>query len=102
MVCIRLATLCLLLACTAAGQEFRALLEGTIADPTGAAIPFAQVTVTNAATSVKRFDKTDAAGHYVFQFLAPGSYVLSAAAAGFRTVVQEGITLGANQRVLLD
>src|SRR5579864_392057 len=94
----RIALLGLLLAGPVAAQEFRALLEGTVTDPTGAVIPFAKVTLTSATTSVKRFSNADAAGHFVFQFLPPGNYALSAGAAGFRTVLREGVTLETNQR----
>ena len=82
-------------------QEFRATLQGTVTDPSKAALVEAAVTLKNTGTGVERGAKTDNAGHYIFQFLAPGNYELSVKAAGFKTEVRGGIglSLGDNTRV---
>ncbi len=83
-------------------QEFRATLQGTIYDPTQAAIPQASVTLRGTLTGLERSDRADESGHYSFSFLPPGTYSLTVAAAGFRTVLQESIVLGVSSNVRLD
>src|SRR6185295_16590059 len=82
-------------------QEFRATLQGTVTDPSNAALVEAAVSLKNVGTGGERTAKTDNAGHYIFQFLPPGSYELSIKAAGFKTEVRGGIglSLGDNTRV---
>jgi len=63
-----------------------ASLSGTVADPTGAVIPKAVVTVTSTQTGAKRSDTSDAQGRYTISQLPPGSYSLSAQVVGFNDV----------------
>jgi hypothetical protein len=55
-----------------------------VTDQTGAAIPGASVTATEAATGTARRVDTDRAGHYIVDGLAAGNYRLEALAPGFR------------------
>jgi Carboxypeptidase regulatory-like domain/TonB dependent receptor len=66
-------------------------LSGTVTDTSQAAIPNAQVTLINIATSVARTVATDAAGFYTAPDLLPGSYEMTAAAPGFTTQLRTGI-----------
>ncbi len=66
-------------------------LAGYVADPSGAVIPGATVTITNSATGIKRTVVTDAQGHYVISGLDVGVYNLSAKANGFKSSVQTGV-----------
>src|SRR5688500_15750537 len=95
------AALCLFAALLPA-QEFRATLQGNILDPTAASIPGAEVVLRNADTAVERKGQADASGHYLFQFLPPGNYLLTTKAAGFKTDVREGIKLSLGENVRLD
>ena len=61
-------------------QEFRATVQGTISDQSGASVPGANVVLTNIGTGVESRASTNAAGLYAFQFLQPGSYRLTATA----------------------
>lgn len=63
-------------------------IAGTVTDPTGAAIPGATVTVTNAGTGVTQTVKTGPAGDYRVGLLPPGQYKVQIAASGFRTTQQ--------------
>jgi hypothetical protein len=56
---------------------------GTITDPTGALIPGAAVTVTNAAAGIRLAATTNADGSYVIQNVPPGTYSVTAAKQGF-------------------
>ncbi len=82
-------------------QEFRATLQGSVADQSDARIPGAQVTLTNTGTGVVQTTSANESGLYVFQFLAPGAYRLEATSEGFKTNVVDNIQLsvGQNQRV---
>src|SRR5689334_4106069 len=92
----------LLLARSLSAQEFRALLQGTVKDPTGAVIPHARVVLRNPSAGLERTIVADRAGHYVFQLLPPGDYTLTVQASGFRTTTQGNIMLQTNERIRLD
>ncbi len=73
---------------TASGTIF-----GSISDPTGAAIPGANVTATNTATNAQRTTKTNGAGEYRFDLLPVGDYVIHVEAGGFSPSNTSGVTL---------
>lgn len=58
-------------------------LKGQVADPSGAVIPQAQVTVTEANGKTAATATADATGAYVIQGLAPGNYTVTATSPGF-------------------
>jgi hypothetical protein len=58
-------------------------ISGTVTDMSGAAVPGATVTVTNSATGAARTVRTDAAGRYVADGLAAGTYRVEARSRGF-------------------
>src|ERR1700681_3103816 len=74
-------------------QVVGGMILGTIADPFGAVIPKAQVSIKNLATGTTRATVTDAAGFYAAPNLLPGAYEVTVSASGFGTEVQTGITL---------
>jgi hypothetical protein len=92
----------LLIGCAAYAQEFRATLQGTITDPSNAAIPGAVATLRNLDTGIERSDAADPAGHYLFGFLLPGRYSLNVKSEGFKTYAQDEIVLSLNQVARLD
>ena len=59
-------------------------ISGTIADPTGAMIPGAMVTITNAALGTQFNVISDMQGHYTFPNVPVGRYTLSATLSGFK------------------
>jgi len=99
---ITLAVLTCLFAFGLQAQEFRATLQGTITDPSQAAVPKAPVTLKNVETGIERKLETDDAGHYLFQFVPPGNYTVTVAAAGFKTTVRENVALSLNDNIRLD
>ncbi|MBI1790185.1 MAG: carboxypeptidase regulatory-like domain-containing protein, partial [Acidobacteria bacterium] len=70
-------------------------VKGTVFDATGAVVPSAAVTAINLATGVENRRETTGAGLYVIAPLPAGTYRLTAAAAGFRTLVQENVVVDA-------
>src|SRR6185437_6013641 len=61
-----------------------ASIQGTVTDPTGAAIPNAKVTFTNTGTHATRTTATDGSGIYSLPNIPVGAYSLSIAAQGFQ------------------
>jgi Carboxypeptidase regulatory-like domain len=67
------------------GQASDGNLVGIILDPSGSAVPNANVELANVATGVKSLTKTDAAGEYRFNNVLVGTYNITVTAAGFTT-----------------
>jgi Carboxypeptidase regulatory-like domain/TonB-dependent Receptor Plug Domain len=84
---------------TADSQTVSGSIRGTVADPSGSVVAGAAVQLTNQLTKQVRKFKTDDTGTFLFPNLVPGSYDLGIAQAGFKTFVQNGITVSAQERV---
>src|ERR1035441_9757137 len=103
MFCRILSKLCLLFVVSAiAWAQGSGTISGTVADPSGALIPSAKITVTEVSTGISRTGFSGAAGYYVLNSLRPTEYLLSASAPGFRDFTQKGITLLADQSITLN
>ena len=76
---------------------FTATLSGSVADPTGAAVNGAKVTVTSVELGFSRTYSTKDTGLYTFTFLPASVYTLDVEASGFKHYKQAGITLAAGQ-----
>lgn len=74
-----LGTLCIF------GQGNSGVVNGTVADSTGAVIPGASVTLTNSVSGFTRTTQTDAEGNFSFYNVPFHQYRLKAALPGFRT-----------------
>lgn len=72
---------------------------GTVTDSTGAVIPGANVTVTNAATNVSNKTVSSSSGDYNVPSLIPGLYRVTVEATGFSKSVTTGIVLAVDQKV---
>ena len=72
-------------------------LTGTVADPSGAVIPGATISIVNTQTGAARDVVSDTQGRYTMQQLTPGTYTLTAKASGFADVVMAGVELLVNQ-----
>ncbi|MBV9032958.1 MAG: carboxypeptidase regulatory-like domain-containing protein [Acidobacteriaceae bacterium] len=66
---------------------------GTVTDPSGSAVPNAQVTLTNLGTSEKRTETTNSEGLYQFVNVIPGQYSVEIAQAGFNRLVRSPVTV---------
>ena len=76
-----------------------ATLSGSITDPSGAAVPKAQVTVRALATGVDRVVTSDSAGNYSVPSLQPGNYSVTVQASGFANYQLATVTLDVDQSV---
>jgi hypothetical protein len=72
-------------------------LTGTVADPSGAVIPGATISIVNTQTGAARDAVTDAQGRYTMERLTPGTYTLTAKSPGFADMVIAGVELLVNQ-----
>src|SRR6266513_1485721 len=72
-------------------------IVGNVLDPSGAVIPNAKVTATEAGKGFSRTAATDSSGYYVLDSLRPAQYNLTVEATGFHTFDQKGVTLLADQ-----
>src|SRR5690348_12648495 len=82
-VCVRFAVVVfasLALAVGAWGQ-YNASIQGTVTDPSGAAVPNAKVTVTNQATGVSSQASTSTTGFYRIGQLPPGNETVTVSGA---------------------
>ena len=78
---------------TLANAQSTAVLNGTVTDASGAAIPRAKVIATNERTGVQVTSQTDSSGAYLFPSLAIGSYKVEVTASGFQKSVIADLTL---------
>ena len=83
-------------------QQDRGSIVGTILDSSGAAIPNASLVVQNQETGGRRELTTDANGLFVAPELPIGVYRVTASFQGFKTKVQEGISVRVSDRVRLE
>ncbi len=74
-----------------------ATLHGHVADPSGALIPGARVTIANSAGVPVKTMKADASGAYEARGLAPGSYFVQVSFAGFAPFQSPAIQLAPGQ-----
>lgn len=81
------------LAGATAHAQFRASIQGTVTDPTGAVIPNAQVTLKDNATNATQTATSNASGVYNFGQLAPDTYTVTATASGFTKKVLNNVTI---------
>ena len=68
---------------------------GTVSDQSGAVIPNAKVSVTDVDRGITKTVTTNSTGAYRIDFLLTGNYKVSVSAPGFKTYVQNGVTLNA-------
>jgi len=94
--------LALIFSFPATAQRLTGTLRGQVFDPTGAAVPNAQVTATNQETGVSVRITTTSAGTYSFPSLIPGLYRVGVEAKGFKNFLATDITVIANQDNVAD
>ena len=92
-VILAVAAVALLIPSVSHAQQLTATLNGTAYDPTGAAIPNANVEIKNVATGDIRRTVTNAAGYFTVTALPPGTYTATITAEGFAPWQQTGIVL---------
>ncbi len=74
-------------------QTFRGTILGTVADPSGAVIAGAKVTVKNTGTGLERTTETSGDGSYSLPELPIGTYNVTITQQGFQTFLATGVTV---------
>jgi hypothetical protein len=75
-------------------------ITGTVVDPSGAAIPNAQVQVTDQATgNVTRETTSDGSGNFRALNVAPGTYKIKVSAPGMEELDRGGVVLDQDQNL---
>ena len=82
--------------------ETTSAIVGSVADPSGAAIPGATVIVTNVENGLKRSVKTDDSGRFSFPQLKPGTYSVRAAADRFESQQNNNVSASLGQKQTVD
>ena len=91
-----------LLAGAGAQSGTSSALAGTVTDNSGALIPHATVTATDANTKTTRTGETDASGHYLLSQINPATYQITVAASGFSVASSEATPVGVGGTVTVN
>ena len=83
-------------------QTWNSHLEGTVLDPSGAAVPAASLELRNSATGQVRQTQTGVNGFYSFPLLPVGNYELEIAKTRFVSKVVRGLVLRVGETARVD
>jgi outer membrane receptor protein involved in Fe transport len=78
-----------------------AQLSGTVHDQSGAVIPNATVTISDASRGFSRTTASDGQGNYKLLLLPPGTYTITASYTGFNTFVDKNVVLNIGDQAQL-
>ncbi|HLV88939.1 MAG TPA: carboxypeptidase regulatory-like domain-containing protein [Candidatus Sulfotelmatobacter sp.] len=81
----------------AAQSSLGGSVNGTVSDPTGAAVANATVQLRSNATGVAETTTTSSAGQFVFPVVLVGEYTLRVSGSGFADAVLKGVTVVPNK-----
>jgi len=84
------------------GQAVFGNIFGTVTDPSGAAVPGAEVTIEDVQRGARYTTATNASGNFTRTNLQAGEYRVMIQAGGFKTFIQDNVTLGVDQAVRVD
>ena len=97
-----LLSLVLLLTCLAGHAQQNSTITGTVFDKNGAAVPGAEVTLTQQQTGFVSKANSNDSGNFTFNGLNVGTYDLKASAKGFNAYVEKGIIVNVSQTTRVD
>ena len=84
----------------ATAQETRGTIQGTVRDAQGV-VPGANVTITSLDTQASQQLITNGSGYFEAPLLQPGTYQVTVAMTGFKTLSQTGLVLAVGQQLSL-
>ncbi len=82
-------------------QATNGSIQGDVTDAGGASLPGAAVEADETNTGLVHNAVTDSSGHFDFQSLQPGGYVVKVSKTGFATLVQENLNLTVGRTISL-
>lgn len=77
-------------------------ITGSVLDPSGGAVPEAEVVVRHSGTGVERHAMTDARGRFLAEALPVGTYDVEVTTAGFKRAIRTGLQLTVADRLAVD
>jgi hypothetical protein len=80
-----------LLASVAFAQNYRGRVQGTVTDSSAAVVAGAKVTLLDVNKGIETVRETSPSGQYLFDFVDPGTYTLTAELVGFNKYTQQNI-----------
>jgi hypothetical protein len=83
-------------------QVDRAVLEGSVTDPTGGIVPGAKVSILHVATGISQDRHTNSNGYYRFPGLQVGFYTVTVTNNSFKTKIVDNVELLVGQSHTLD
>jgi hypothetical protein len=83
-------------------QSTDATVSGLVLDPSGRAIPDAEILILNDATGVRYPSATNKEGLYTVSILPPGQYRVQVSKGGFKTIIKPGVILNIEGAVVLN
>src|ERR1700747_2157700 len=89
--------LVLVLVSAANAQTFRGAINGTVTDPSGAAVPGTTVKAVEIATNLEHATTASSEGQFAFQDIAPGIYKVTVSAQGFPTLTIDKVEVVVGQ-----
>ncbi len=84
------------------GQEYRGRVQGVVSDISGGVMPGVALVLTNVGTGVEVSRTANEQGRYLFDYVDPGTYSLSAELRGFKKWVQQNIVVQQRADVTVD
>ena len=99
---LRIAGIFLICTLAAFAQGDRGTITGTVADPTGAVVPNANIQIVNSDTASVYKVATTSTGNYTLANLPAGTYLLSVDAPGFKKFDRPGIVVQVAQTLRVD
>lgn len=102
---IRLAVVGALVALASTGalaQDYRARVQGSVTDESKGVMPGVAVNLINVATGVGANRITDDKGRYLFDFVDPGAYTITAELDGFKKAEQKNVRVAQRGDVTVD
>jgi outer membrane receptor protein involved in Fe transport len=95
--------LAVLLVCSLTAEaQTSGTVGGTVTDPQGSVVPNASLTLINVATGLSASQPSNGAGIYLFNFVPPGTYKLTARAAGFKTATVDNLVVEVNKNTTVE
>ena len=83
-------------------QEYRARVQGLVFDASGGVVPGTSVTLGNVATGVEVSRLSNNQGRYIFDYVDPGTYMLTAEMPGFKKSIRHNIPVQQRGDVTVD
>jgi Carboxypeptidase regulatory-like domain len=85
-----------------ASAQATGTISGYVTDPSGAAVPQAEVTAMLVEQGSTSTTQSNAQGFYNFPTVKPGTYSFTVTKSGFKKLTRTGVSLTVNQNVRLD